>query len=224
MCSGARAMDMTLILVVSFVLACLPLLMAGFFRAFSLPRKLLVVRGELETLAPSSSPVGPPAAMASPRIDALAQTYFSKSRLLLPSVLLTFFYLSGFALCDSYLSLRYSEHAIRLFPINLASTARPLLFTFMGVYIFNIGTIVRRLYLADINEQVFWGALNRLLLSMGLALVIVRLGLDKTEGLVYFSIGFLANIVLDWVLEQTLKMLNINKPKQTDLPLQMVRG
>ena len=217
-------MDMTLILAVSFVLACLPLLMAGFFRAFSLPRKLLVVQGELEKLAPSSSPTMPSAAEAAPRIDALAQTYFSKSRLFLPSVLLTFFYLAGFALCDCYLSLRYSEQAIRLFPASLVLTARPLLFAFIGVYLFNLGTMIRRLYLADINEQVFWGALNRLLLSMGLALVILKLGLDKTEGMIYFSIGFLANIVLEWILEQTLKVLSINKPKQDDLPLQMVRG
>lgn len=213
-------MDMIVVLIVSFVLASLPLLMAGFFRAFSLPRKMLVVRGELETLAPqpSSSPVD------SSKLDELAEKYFSKSRLLLPSVLLTFLYLAIFALCDSYLSLRYANHSISIFPVPLVLIARPLLFALVGVYLFNLGTIVRRLYLADINEQVFWGAVNRLLLSTGLALVILKLGLDKTEGMVYFSIGFLANIVLDWILEQTLKVLNINKPKQDDLPLQMVRG
>lgn len=215
-------MDMTVILVMSFVLACLPMLMVVFFRVYSLPRKLLVVQGELENLAPpsQSSAYG----NVSSRITTLAETYFSKSRLLVPSLLLTFFYLAGFALCDCYLSLRFTKQPLRLFPPDLVQTARPLLFAFVGVYLFNLGTLVRRLYLADINEQVFWGALNRLLLSMGLALVILKVGLDKTEGLIYFSIGFLANIILEWILEQTLKVLSINKPKQEDLPLQMVRG
>ena len=83
--------------------------------------------------------------------------------------------------------------------------------------------MVRRLYLADINEQVFWGAVNRLLLSMGLALVIMK-GYPDGSAPLYFSIGFLANIVLDWLLENALKLLGLGKPKQEDLSLQMVRG
>jgi hypothetical protein len=59
---------------------------------------------------------------------------------------------------------------------------------------------------------------------MGLSLVVMKAGLEKFEGFVYFSIGFIANIFLEWVLENTLKVLNMNKPKQDDLPLQMVRG
>src|SRR5438067_13859850 len=69
-----------------------------------------------------------PASGTSSRLGALAATYFSKYRLFLPSILLTFFYLAGFALCDSYLSLRYSNPSIWIFPAPLVFTARPLLF------------------------------------------------------------------------------------------------
>ncbi|HEY6348601.1 MAG TPA: hypothetical protein VI636_04245 [Candidatus Angelobacter sp.] len=104
-------------------------------------------------------------------------------------------------------------------------TTIPLLYAFIGVFLFNLGTMVRRLYLADINAQVFWGAVNRVLLSMGLALVVMKSGnLQNWGPAFYFSIGFLANIVLDWLLENALKLLNVRKQKQDDLPLQMVRG
>jgi len=54
--------------------------------------------------------------------------------------------------------------------------------------------------------------------------VIMKSGVAGAKPWLYFSIGFLANIVLDWVLEKTLKLLDIGQPKQPELPLQMVRG
>jgi hypothetical protein len=111
-----------------------------------------------------------------------------------------------------------------LFPKEFVEACVPLLYAFTGVYLFNLGTMIRRLYLADITEQVFWGGVNRLLLSLGLALVIMRGGGENWGAEFYFTIGFLANIVLDWLLEKSLKLLNINQPKQDDLPLQMVKG
>jgi len=114
------------------------------------------------------------------------------------------------------------------FPKAFVIAARPALYAFIGVYLFNLGSIVRRIYLADLNEQVFWGAINRLWLSMGLALVVMKSGLlaniPSSESSVYFAIGFLANIFLDWVLGNALKLLSLNKPKSEDLPLQMVKG
>src|SRR5262249_31114081 len=134
-----------------------------------------------------------------PHVQELGDRYFRKTTLFLPALLLTFFYLAGFALCDSYIAQHFkAPWRYWIFPGEFISTARPTLFTFLGIYLFNLGSMVRRLYLADINEHVFWGAVNRLLLSMGLSIVILKTGLQQGEGFVYFSIGFLANIVLEW--------------------------
>lgn len=220
-------MDMLAILIFSAVLACLPLATAAFFLAFTLPRKLLVVNQDLRRLVPEpgKDSTAPPSIAISPEIQRLADKYFATSSMIWPPVLLTVLYLGAFALCDCYLYLRFAGGTqLWLYPKDFVTASVPIFYAFVGVYLFNLGTMIRRLYLADLNEQVFWGAINRLLLSLGLALVIMKGGLANAGPLFYFSIGFLANIVLDWVLEKTLKLMDIAQPKQDDLPLQMIKG
>lgn len=224
---------MTIIVITSFVLASLPLVIAAFFRIFTLPRKVLAVTAEVQRLegtgdgniSPEQDAAKGSRKFAAPDIPGLAKKYFSSSTLAIPSALLTVFYVTGFLLCDSYLKIRFVEAANAwFFPKEFVEASVPLLYAFIGVFLFNLGTMVRRLYLADITEQVFWAGVNRLLLSMGLALVIMKSGAQNWGAEFYFTIGFMANIVLDWLLENSLKLLNITKPKQDDLPLQMVRG
>jgi hypothetical protein len=226
-------MQMTIILGVSFLLASLPLVIAAFFRIFTLPRKVETLTADVQKLQGTGDgnlPVGKGQTAAAQKYSAadipgLARKYFASSTLAIPSALLTALYFAAFLLCDSYLRLRYVEKANAwLFPKEFVEACVPLLYAFTGVYLFNLGTMIRRLYLADITEQVFWGGVNRLLLSLGLALVIMRGGGENWGAEFYFTIGFLANIVLDWLLEKSLKLLNINQPKQDDLPLQMVKG
>lgn len=215
------------------MLASLPLVVAAFFRIFTLPRKVQALTADVQKLqgtgdgnvpAGQSQTTGAKTYSAAD-IPGLAKKYFASSTLAIPSALLTALYFATFLLCDSYLRLRYVEKANAwLFPQEFVEACVPLLYAFTGVYLFNLGTMIRRLYLADITEQVFWGGVNRLLLSLGLALVIMRGGGEKWGAEFYFTIGFLANIVLDWLLEKSLKLLNINQPKQDDLPLQMVKG
>lgn len=225
-------MELTIILATSFLLAGLPLMIAYFFLFLTLPRKVEAVTEDIKKLAGpgDGSLSGSSQAVRSrmfvlPDIEGLAKKYFAGSTLGIPSMLLTLFYFAGFLLCDSYLRLRFVEKSRAwLFPREFVETCVPLLYAFVGVFVFNLGAMIRRLYLADISEQVFWSAINRLLLSMGLALIIMKSGLENWGAEFYFSIGFLANIVLDWLLEKTLKLLNIAQPKQDELPLQMVRG
>src|SRR6266567_59278 len=226
-------MQMTVIWLVSAILACLPLLMAGFFLIFTLPRKLASVKQDLgKLIAPKARANDSGKTESSSKlatesdIDELAKQFFGKLSLSLPAFLLTLFYFTGFALCDAYLSLRFRQGSpVWFFPEGFVMAARPVLYAFIGVYLFNLGSVVRRIYLGDLNEQVFWGAINRLWLSMGLALVALKSGLPaNAEASVYFAIGFLANIFLDWVLTNALKVLNLGKPKSEDLPLQMVKG
>ena len=222
---------MSIIFTVSLLLAVLPLVIAFFFKVITLPRKLMVIQQDVSKLT-GTGDGDVPAVPTSPEhkfytgadIKSLADRYFATSTLTIPSVLLTALYVAAFLLCVSYLRYHYVDHSDTwFFPPRFVDAVLPVLYAFIGVYLFNLGTMIRRLYLADINEQVFWGAVNRSLLSLGLALVIMKSGVSEQPWL-YFSIGFLANIILDWVLEKTLKLLDIGQPKQVDLPLQMVRG
>src|SRR5579864_504427 len=224
-------MQMTIILTTSFLLAALPLIIAYYFLFVTLPRKVQAVTEDVKKLAGTGAGSGSgsdpavPSRLALPDIAALAKKYFGASTLAIPSMLLTLLYFAGFLLCDSYLKMRFVEKSNAwVFPKEFVEGSVPLLYAFVGVFVFNLGTMIRRLYLADISEQVFWGAVNRLLLSMGLAMVIMKSGLQNWGPEFYFSIGFLANIVLDWLLEKALKLLNIAQPRQDELPLQMVRG
>src|SRR5215469_1447347 len=224
-------MQMTIILATSFLLAAFPLIIAYFFLFITLPRKVQAVTEDIKKLAGTgdgnsgSAQLAQSRLLSLPDIAGLAKKYFTASNLSIPSTLLTLLYFAGFLLCDSYLKLRFVEKSNAwLFPKEFVETSAPLLYAFIGVFVFNLGTMIRRLYLADISEQVFWGGVNRLLLSMGLALVIMKSGFQNWGAEFYFSIGFLANIVLNWLLENALKLLNVTQPRQDELPLQMVRG
>jgi hypothetical protein len=220
-------MQMIIIRVISILLAVIPLMMAAFFLLVTFPRKLLVVQQDLRKLK-----VGGEAQIANsvsgpePDIKELMDKYFSAFTLSLPALLLSILYITGFVLCDSFIDLHYNHAGtLLLFPNEFVLACRPVLYAFVGVYLFNLGNMVRRVYLADLNEQVFWGSLNRVLLTLGLALVVIKAQLPVGgEPALYFSIGFLSNIFLQWIIDSSLKVLNIGKPKQADLPLQMVRG
>ncbi|HEY6181995.1 MAG TPA: hypothetical protein VIW67_07105 [Terriglobales bacterium] len=219
-------MQMIIIRILSVVLACLPLLMATFFLLWTVPRKLLVVKQDLRKLSYGSHEVTPNSVVAEPDVQELMDKYFGTFTLLLPALLLSFFYVAGFLLCDSFLTYQYNnDHSLSLFPVNFVIAARPVFYAFIGAYLFNLGTMVRRVYLSDLNEQVFWGSLNRILLTLGLAVVFLKIDLPgASESTIYFSIGFISNIFLEWLIEKSLKILNWSKPKQDDLPLQMIRG
>jgi hypothetical protein len=83
--------------------------------------------------------------------------YFSAFTLSLPALLLSVLYVTGFIVCDSYIDLQYNHTGtLVLFPREFVLAMRPMLYAFAGVYLFNLGAMVRRVYLADLNEQVFW--------------------------------------------------------------------
>jgi hypothetical protein len=121
----------------------------------------------------------------------------------------------------------------------MVENIRPVVFAFVGVYLFNLGSMVRRLYLADLTEHVFWGGTNRLLLSIAAAIVFATsfefghsntssvtgsaLGFAKSDA-TFFAIGFLANAFLQAVLQAGLRLGKVTRSKSEDMPLQLVRG
>jgi hypothetical protein len=172
-------MEMIAVTLVSILLGCIPLLLAVFFLQLTVPRKLLVIQQDLRKLSSNPASTGLPSQIAvEPDIQALMSRYFSPYTLVLPALLVSGLYIIGFLLCDSYLAYQFNHsELLHLFPINFVLISRPVLYTFVGVYLFNLGTMIRRVYLTDLNEQVFWGALNRLLLSMGISLIFLKAGL-----------------------------------------------
>ena len=221
-------MTMFVIWLLSAILACLPLIMAAFFLMFSLPRKLEAVKQDLGKLKgwdkePSIASRTAGRIAIQSDIDELAKRFFDKLTLSVPAVLLTLFYASAFALWSAFLGRTFANGNSWFFPSSFVTSSRPILYGFLGVYLFNLGAIVRRVYLVDLNDQVFWGAINRLWLSLGLA-VVLKAQYPDSPMPVYFAIGFLANIFLQGVLDLALKAVNITKPKTEDLPLQMVKG
>jgi hypothetical protein len=233
-------MRMSVIWSISVVLAALPLLMAVFFLNVTLKRKKAAVKQDLRNLHGFAAGAKDDLAEKSSAkdakdgkddkddpndpIDILIKKFYGGSTLFVPALLLTVFYASWIALGDAFLNQVFNAGTTWFFPKNLVGRAAPALYTFVGIYLFNLGNLVRRLYLGDLNEQVFWGAVNRLWLSVGLGLIVAAEFPSSLQPGLFFSIGFLANIVLEWVLDKTLKLLNVAQPKSSDLPLQMVNG
>jgi hypothetical protein len=163
-------------------------------------------------------------------LDKLFTEYLSTFGLLAPAAILTMLYAAGYLLCDCYLFYTYfGRGGQTFFSADFLLASRPALYAFIGVYLFTLGTMVRRLYIADLNDNVFWGAINRLLLSVGLALAVMTEPTQQRFGgaIGFFALGFIANIVLESLLYRVIRSLNFNRSKQfkrDDVPLQMVRG
>jgi len=221
-------MHMSIIWVISVILALLPLLMAVYFLEVTLERKKVAVKQDLGKLRAgplAQGTLGSGKIASDKDIDDLVEKFYRKSTLSMPALLLTTFYASAFILGDTYLNQKFNSGIPWFFSKALIDIAAPVLYTFVGVYLFNLGNFIRRLYLGDLNEQVFWGAINRFWLSIGLSLVLQKANFPAAaQPGIFFSIGFLANIVLDWVLDGTLKALNFTQPSSQDLPLRMVKG
>jgi hypothetical protein len=212
---------MTIILLTFLLLCLLPILLVVLFQQTLAERKQGRLLDDLKKLNAFNLPVvkskGGKAGIAKD-----ISTVYSLQFLFPPAVLLSLLYLPGFVLC--FVALGYGFPW--LFPGWLVAPAKPVAFAFTGVYLFNLGSMVRRLYLSDLTEHVFWGSINRLLLSVGVAIVIATtMSSDgTTSAVMYFAIGFLANAFLQGVLQAGLRIGKISRSKTADLPLQLVRG
>jgi hypothetical protein len=218
----------------TFLLLCLlPILLVILFRGTLIERKQRTLREDLERLKASETPL----VQSKGGVRGIEQNVlniYSPTFLLPPAVILSLLYLPGFLLCYSLLNVKLGSKSSWPFYVDLVNTVRPIIFAFIGVYLFNLGSMVRRLYLSDLTEHVFWGSLNRLLLSVGTALVVMTSfhlsggGNDSDSffdsDVLFFGIGFLANAFLQAVLQAGLHIGKVKQSKSEDLPLQLVRG
>jgi hypothetical protein len=100
-----------------------------------------------------------------------------------------------------------------------------VVYTFLGAYLFNLGVIIRRLSLSDLNAQMLWGSVNRLVLATGLCLALKNVPVLVGQPQLFFAIGFLSNLFLEALLNSAEKIASIRRTKRSDgMSLQMVRG
>lgn len=209
-----------------FGLAILPLLITAILRGHFVAYKQSTLHDELEKLRALNSNLVQSRG-GDQGIREEIEKYYSRLALLVPASLLSFFYLILFGL--AYGQLRQLFPHDGTFPGNTAATL-PVVVTFVGAYLFNMGLIVRRLYLYDLNDNLFWGCINRLLLSIGVAicLAIAFPPADHDLTLVYFSTPFILNKVLVGILHSATAQLGrlLNRAgEQADLPeLQQICG
>jgi hypothetical protein len=216
--------NMTILVVLGVVLALMPVLAAVLFRGYLIGRKQNELENEIKKLNGDQSELVESRGGVA-KVRELIDHHYRWRSLMLPASLCAVFYMAGVALGLEYIHTNDAHTPSWLFPGNILVHARLLLYTFIGVYLFNSGTLVRRVYLVDLSEVVFWGGIYRLMLSMGLAITLLpfKFSSGRVE-LVFFAIGFLANAFLGWVLELAMQAAGINTAKRDDFSLRMVRG
>lgn len=158
--------------------------------------------------------------------------YYSRLALWVPSGLLSFMYLILFAVAYGEVAFLFFGDSKWFFPQNVSFTL-PVCMVFIGAYLFNLGMIIRRLYVYDLNDNLFWGAINRLLLSVGIGIAL-DLALKSHDGnlhatlIVFFAIPFILNKVLVGVLRAATTHLgtlfNISSVSPSGSGLQQVSG
>lgn len=211
-----------------FALAILPLLITAILRGHFVAYKQSTLHDELEKLRALDTKIVQSRG-GDQGIREEIEKYYSKLALLVPASLLSFFYLILFGLVYAQLA--------QLFPhdgsVDLAHAAgsmEPVVITFVGAYLFNMGLIVRRLYLYDLNDNLFWGCINRLLLSIGVSICLAVAFPDEKHNmtLVYFATPFILNKVLIGILHSATAWIGrlLNRAgQQADMPeLQQICG
>lgn len=214
---------MGLLLVVFVLLILFPVIVTSVFRESFITRKQDGVVDELKGLQALGTDLVTKGWGGEAGIREEIARNYSQTSLLVPALLLTAMYAFGFTLCWLYLNVTLGHGSPWPLPGEFVLASRSVLMTFVGAYLFNMSMAVRRIYLADLTENIFWSGLNRLLLAIGLA-VVIRAGTSFRDDLFFFGIGLVTNVILGWAIELALRAPNLVKPTAPDLPLQMVQG
>jgi hypothetical protein len=109
-----------------------------------------------------------------------------------------------------------------------AENLRKTIYAALGSYVFNLGVMVRRAFLSDITEHVFWSAINRLVLSVSFAIVLSRSEHFDMPYL-FFGIAFIPRVLVSAIkggvsaaAEKITK--SGDQDKTEELPLDLVQG
>jgi hypothetical protein len=138
---------------------------------------------------------------------------YMKEGIWLPSIVLLALNVAGFVLATEFLR------------GDVSGASLSVTYTFIGAYVFNLGLIVRRLSFSDLNVQMLWRAIYRLVLATSVGLVLNAVPRLSGQPSVFFAIGFLSNVFLEVILTGAQKLADVTQKKRNDgMSLQMVRG
>ena len=214
--------NMAILGLVCILLSIMPLLVVVLFRSQMVNHKKKELENEIKKLNGENCSLVKDRRGIS-RVNDLIDDHYRWRTLLVPAIICSALYLVGFVLCLNRIQVGDPTAGSRLFPGRVLG-ASLLLYTFLGTYLFNAGALVRRVYLMDLNENVFCAAIYRLLLSLGLAIALLPFKFTEHTELVFFAIGFLANAFLEWVLVLAMKAADLRTEQREDFSLRMVRG
>jgi len=216
------------------LLALLPLIVVAALRTHIVARKQHLVTDDLKKLHAFETPLVKSWGGEAGISNEIA-TYYSRLALLVPATLLSFLYLVCFNLVYAHLLRLMGQAGGLLSSANIAPTL-PISMTFLGAYVFNLGLIVRRLWVYDLSDNLFWGCLNRLILSLGLGVgfAVTFYGMKNPNQpgrlslLFYFLIAFMANKVLLGAIRATTAqlgaVLGIQLLTRVESELQQIAG
>lgn len=223
---------MIFLLIVFVLLMFFPVIVAYFFKGSLVDRKEREILADLQDLkADQTDLIRERGGMAGIRAD--IERYHPPTNLMVSAAMLSFLYVICFFVIWDKLNVFLSDGSPVLFSDKFLSAIRPVMMAFVGVYLFNLGSTIRRLYLSDLTEHVFWSAANRLLLTIGLAVLIATaFGLNDSSDedfsryyyFLFFAIGFIANEYLQWAVDHAVRLLKIRQSQTPDLPLRTVQG
>jgi hypothetical protein len=212
------------------LLALIPACIAFIYRLAIIPRRKHNIRDVLDSALTAEEGDDKPErkqyfTKGRQRVQADFESQYTY-RLLIPASLLSFFYLVLLPLCLGS-ALRNAACSDRLVQLLECFRKLPsfdfLLYAAVGSYCFNIGVLVRRTFLADITEHVYWGAIYRLVFTAGLALATHGL-LATAAAPIYFLIAFTPGVFFTKLRKAATSVLGDSGPDTSELPLQLVLG
>ena len=211
------------------LLALLPLIVAVVFRAAVLPDRISTMVAALtaaESRTDPEIPNGKDYVLQGRHRVVREFGSLYNTRLIFPAFLLSLFYLIGFSLGVLLIATVHGVpcpapfcRSLMCIPLEYLRNPEAAL---VGCYVFNTGVLIRRSFAADITKNVFWGAINRVILSVGFSIAVAISPLPSYF-LVSFAIAFFPRLFVTWLRKLLTKTLALND-SAPELDIQLVQG
>jgi hypothetical protein len=221
------------------VLAFFPLFVYGFFSLVVLERKSQELVDDLKNLKAFDIASIKELLKGPDEVKANMQERYSYKRFSWPVLLLVFFNLVCFSIVWDIVRHRFAtaEDCLSLlYTTKFLNAAELPMMAFLGVVVFNYGHMLRRLYVWDVTTHVFWNALYRTWLVLGVAAVLAASmsftmpasGADAGVWIhwhaPFFALGFIIDPVLRSLLDRAQNYFQVKRLKVEELPLSLIQG
>ena len=221
------------------ILAWLPFVMALIFSFAVVPQRKKNLRTSMD---PTSRPSGHRTESDAATIEGFVRRGIDRAvddyeslrsyRLLVPAFILSLLYWLGFSLGLSLLVDRAAESlpfSWPFFGFNKTWLYNPAV-ALVGAYVFNMGLLVRRAFMADFTKNVMWAAINRIVLSVGYAIIIHFLHpaqgkmYQKSGIVISFALAFFPRILLTVLRRSVTNWFSVDDNASKELNIQLISG